>query len=217
MDIPEDIIAQNFKIDEERPATKIKYKALSALADDYPSGVVVDMLTHFDKKTVLKLLVLYGGKRLSLPSVQKIWVSYRNKIIVDNLDIRNDRVARVQLAQYFGVSEDTVRWVYNNAKQKKRYLSNTQVKNVIDTIYKKNVELFRKEMKGLFSDRYGIEYFSMHDDRQNPEDQYLLREAMDKMTEKCRADVEKHPIFIGRGYKVDYALKLIMEKIAENH
>jgi hypothetical protein len=201
----------------DRPADKLKHEALDALAEQFPSSTVADLLTHFDKDTVLKLMVLYGGSVVRLPQVKTIWTSYRNKIIVETLDTRNDKVTRAQLAEYFGISNIDVSTVYSKAKQTKKYLSNAQVKRIVETIYRKNVEKFHKEMKALFSNKYGVEYFSVHDDLQNPEDQYLIREAVDKLIERCRKDVKSHPVFIAREYKIDYALKLIMEKIEDNH
>jgi len=187
------------------------------VADEFPNSIVADMLTHFDKDTVLQILVLYGGRQLRIPKVDSIWSSYRNKQIMDTLNRRNDRVSRHQLAEYFGISESTVSDLFNKAKQRNKYLSNTQVRRVVDTIYRKYVEKFHKEMKALFSNKYGIEYFSFHDDLQDPEDQYLLREAHEKLKERCRKAVKKHRVFVGREYKVDYALKLIMDMIEENH
>ena len=203
--------------EDENPVDNLKYRALQALADEQPNSIVADMLTHFDKATVLQILVLYGGTRPRIPKVDQIWNQFRNQTIVDNLDVRNDRVTRHQLAEYFGILDNDVSMIYSKAKQKKKYLSNSQVRRVVETLYKKNVEAFHKDMKALFSNKYGVEYFSLHDKLQDPEDQYLLREAVDKLKERCRAGVMKHPIFIGREYKIDYALKLVMDKIEENH
>jgi len=184
--------------DDERPVDALKHKALDVLADEFPNSIVADLLTHFDKPTVLKLLVLYGGRQLSIPKTDSIWTSYRNKVIVDNLDVKNDRVARHQLAEYFGITDNDVSMVFSKAKQRKKYLSNKQVQYVVDTIYRKNVERFHKEMKALFSNKYGVEYFSLHDDLQDPEDQFLLREAVEKLKERCRKDIQKHRVFIAR-------------------
>ena len=203
--------------EDENPVDNLKYRALQALADEQPNSIVADMLTHFDKATVLQILVLYGGTRPRIPKVDQIWNQFRNQTIVDNLDVRNDRVTRHQLAEYFGILDNDVSMIYSKAKQKKKYLSNSQVRRVVETLYKKNVEAFHKDMKALFSNKYGVEYFSLHDKLQDPEDQYLLREAVDKLKERCRVGVMKHPIFIGREYKIDYALKLVMDKIEENH
>lgn len=199
------------------PAQKLKHEALDALADEYPNSIVADMLTHFNKDIVLQFLVLYGGRQMSLPKTDSIWVSYRNKVIVGTLDVKNDRVTRHQLAEYFGVLDSDVSKIYYQSKQRKKYLSNAQVQRVVDSIYRKNAEKFHKEMKDLFSNKYGVEYFSVHDELQDPEDQFLLKEALEKLKVRCRKELNAHRVFVGRMYKLDYALKLMMDKIKENH
>jgi len=44
-----------------------------------------------------------------------------------------------------------------------------------------------------------------------------LKEAKEKLIERCRKDIKNHPTFIGREHKLDYAIAKILQKIEENH
>jgi hypothetical protein len=192
-------------------------EGLQALGQQYPDAFVADMLTHFDDKVVLTFMTLYGGRILKVPSVDLIWKAYRNKVIIETLLVDNTVVVRQALSHHFGIAPATVRDVFYRHRSKVRKITNKTVLNIVETVYRKNVEIFHREMKKLFSDKYGIEYFSVHDSLQNPEDMYLLKEAKEKLIERCKEGIKKHPTFIGREYKIDFAIAKILQKIEESH
>jgi len=196
---------------------EILSEGLQALGQEYPDAFVADMLTHFDEKTVLEFMTLYNGRTLKVPTVDLIWKSYRNKVIIETLLVDNTIVVRQKLAEHFGLAVDTVRKVFYKHRSKVKKITNKTVLNIVETVYRKNVEIFHKEMKKMFSDKYGIEYFSVHDSLQNPEDMYLLAEAKERLIDKCKKDIKNHPTFIGREYKIEFALAKILQKIEDNH
>jgi len=196
---------------------EILSEGLQALGQEYPDAFVADMLTHFDENVVLKFMTLYNGRTLKVPNVDLIWKSYRNKVIIETLLVDNTIVVRQKLAEHFGISPVTVRDVFYKHRSKVKKITNKTVLNIVETVYRKNVEIFHRDMKNMFSDKYGIEYFSVHDTLQNPEDIYLLKEAKEKLAERCKKDIKNHPTFIGREYKIDYALAKILQKIEDEH
>jgi hypothetical protein len=202
---------------------EIVKEGLFAYISQFPNSIVGDLLTHFYTKKswkpqeiILQFLTLYGGRQLDIPKVDSIWRSYRDKVVIDTLLVKNTKVARQQLAEYFGVSSNLIYGICYRNKQQGVYLSNKSISKIVETVYRHNIEIFHKEMKKLFSEKYGIEYFSIHDERQNPEDQYLIKEALEKLKERCEKGIKQHSVFIGREYKIDYGIALIMKKIDEN-
>jgi len=194
-------------------------ESLSEVQSRYPDSIIADLLTHFDQDTVLKLMILYNGRTICFPKIDTMWKTFRNKIIVDALSILNNHTNVKQLAHYFGIPEYTIRNIYYSQRNRlpSMKLTSTTVGKIVETIYRKNVEKFNKDMRGLFTDKYGVGYFSVHDITQNPEDLFVLKDGVDKLKSKCILDVQKHPIFTGREYKIDEAVKLVLKKIAENH
>ena len=113
----------------------------------------------------------------------------------------------------------SVQVVYNvcyQAKQRHVYLSNSSIQKVVDTIYKKNKEQHLKETKKIFAGKYGIEYFSEHDVTQDPEDRYLIKEAIEKFEKKCIKELEDHSIFIARKHRLDYALSCMIKLLEDS-
>lgn len=192
---------------------KMLIDGLNDLGSKYPDSFVVDMLTNFSVDVVLKFMTLYSGRTLSVPKIDFIWKSYRNKIIIKTLLVENNKVIRLQLAEYFGISPNTVRGIFYKYRNNTIRITNESIIKVVETIFRKNSEKFNKRMKAIFSRKYGIEYFSFYDSLQNPEDIFLLKEARRKLVDDCKNDIKNHPIFIGREHKIKYANKKIVEKI----
>lgn len=202
---------------------EIVKEGLFAYISEFPNSIVGDLLSHFYTKEswapqeiILQLLTLYSGSQLTIPKVESIWRSYRDKVVVETLLIKNTQVSRQQLAAYFGVRADIIYNICFKARQKNVHLSDSAIDKMVETVYRKNKEILHKEMKKLFSEKYGIEYFSVHDDTQDPEDQYLIKEALEKFKERCTKDIRQHMMFIGREHRIDCALLKIIRKIEEN-
>lgn len=196
---------------------EILKQALESLANNYPNSVVADLMTHFEPSIVIELLTLYGGSQVKFPEIDTLWVSYRNQVITEQLVINNNKETRRQLAEYFGVPADKVTDIFSQYKRKTIRVSWSTVEKIIETVYRKNSEIFHREMKQLFSDKYGVEYFSLHELKQNPEDLYLVRESMQMMTTRCVDDLNKHPVLVDRPKYLERAVEKIIRLIEERH
>ena len=191
--------------------------AVDALSINHPNNVVADLVAHFDTETVIKLLTLYGGSQVLFPEIETLWKDYRNQVITEQLVINNGKETRRQLAEYFGISTDTVSKIFSEYKRKTIRVSWNTVEKIIETVYRKNSEIFHREMKQLFSDKYGVEYFSLHELKQNPEDLYLVREAMHMMTTRCVNDLNKHLVLVDRPKYLAQAVEKIIKLIEDRH
>jgi len=192
-------------------------EALEALSENLPNSIVADLVAHFESSVVIELLTLYGGRQVKFPKVDTLWTSYRNQVIVQELVINNSKENRRQLAEYFGISTDIVSKAFSRYKERTVRVSWNAVENIIEVIYRKNSEIFHREMKQLFSDKYGVDYFSLHELKQNPEDLYLVREAMQMFTTRCVDDLNKHPVLVDRPVYLARAVDRIIKLIEERH
>ncbi len=205
-------------MNEPKSKAELIKQALEALSEDYPNSIISDMLYHFPKDVVLQFLILYNGRRIIVPQVETIWKSYRNKIIFDTLVVNNSKVARQQLAEYFKVLESTVSKIFHReCNRLSPRLTQATLGKIAQVIYNKEVQNLHKDMKKLFGDKYNIQYFTLHDETQNPEDLFLLKEAIDRMQERCFKVLENHKLFIGREDRIPEAQQLIRFLITDNH
>lgn len=124
--------------------------ALTAAAKDFPNSVIADLMMYFPQDTVLKLITIFSGQRLRFPKIETIWSSYRNKTIKATLDIKNNRVARDQLALFFGISAEKVVRLYFYMKQREKKKPQVRTKTVVGTakrIYMMEQGALLKEFK----------------------------------------------------------------------
>ena len=192
-------------------------EGLQAYADKFPNSVVVDLIANFDKEMVLKFLILYGGRQISVPKVDGIWRNYRDQVIEQTLDVKNNRVVRKKLSEYFKVMPRVITDSYARSKYVAKRLSTDAIDRVIETVYRKNTEKLRKYLRGTFSTKYGVKYYSAHDVYQNPEDRYLIAEALKIMKADCVDEIKNHPIFKSGDNRVKYAVEKILKQIEDNN
>jgi len=192
-------------------------EGLQAYADKFPNSVVVDLIANFDKEIVLKFLIFYGGRQISFPKVDGIWRNYRDQVIEQTLDVKNNRAIRKQLSEYFKVTPSIITDSYARSKYIVKKLSTDAIDRVIETTYRKNTEKLRKYLRGTFSAKYGIKYYSAHDVYQNPEDRYLIDEALNIMKADCESEIRNHLIFKSGDDRIQYAVDKILKKIEDNN
>lgn len=122
--------------------------ALVAAAKDFPNSVIADLMMYFPQDTVLKLITIFSGQRLRFPKIETIWSSYRNKTIKTTLDIKNSRVARDQLALFFGISAEKVVRIYSYMKQRENKKPKIRTKTVEETAKR----IYMMEQSGLLNE-----------------------------------------------------------------
>ena len=67
----------------------VERKAVESFARQFPNSVIADLIMHFSKETVVKLIELYSGRQITLPTISSVWISHRNKMIKEELDKDN--------------------------------------------------------------------------------------------------------------------------------
>jgi len=123
------------------------HEALIAAAEDYPSSIIADLLTQFSMEDVVKFIVYFNGQVIRVPSVDKIWRGYRNRVIQTTLDSEDSATTRNRLAKYFGISIPYLALIYHKSKQKKRGLSKSVVNLSASRIYNTEMAKLLKEVQ----------------------------------------------------------------------
>lgn len=191
----------------------LKKKELVIFARDFPNSVIADMLTHFDKKTVVKLIEFYGGDQVSIPSIKTIWTNYRNRAIKDELDKMNSKEIKGRLAEKFGLSISNVSKIYYQVScrgiAKVKYRT---IKKIVDIILRKNLRIFWKSKKDIIINLERKNY-SIRNILDNPEILFLFEKERDALIEQCREDIKNHLVFSDREIEEDIAAKLLFFEI----
>lgn len=194
---------------------KIKKEALLAFVNDFPNSVVADLLMHFDKEVVVKLVEFYSGRQLTIPTVKTVWTSYRNRIIASTLKKEDTGVVRERLASNFGLTNQRLSEIYSHAKKTRiTRVKDRTITNIVDTIFKKNFKKYNREVKILVEVLEGGKP-SLHDVNQNPEVLFLIKEQRKILIEQCVEDLDNHLVFSDRVFLRQRAVSLCIRKIEE--
>ena len=189
---------------------KIKNKHVEAFIKDFPNSVVADMLLYFGEDFVVKFVELYSGMQIDIPTVKSIWTSYRNRVIVSELDNENSKRIRTKLADNFGIVTETVSVIYSKCKEKKvTRVRHRTVGRIADIIFRKNAKKYYKRVTEL---THGASSDSM----QNPEILYLIDEEKGILIKECMEDLNQHLVICDREEQRDKAMELILKKCDED-
>jgi hypothetical protein len=109
--------------------------AVAASAGENPKSVVGDLMMHFDATTVIKIIKVFSGRRINFPKIESIWTHYRNKVVVDTLNLKNTRQIREQLAGFFAISSDNVARIFSQSKVATVHVSDDRIKETNDNLY----------------------------------------------------------------------------------
>ena len=112
-------------------------EALIAVALEFPNSVVADFLLYFSPEVVMKLIEVFSGRTIRIPTVSAVWRSYRNKVIFDTLNIKNTRGVRQQLAFFFGIDKVRVSNLYATMLHKKRVVHPGTAISTIQSVMEK--------------------------------------------------------------------------------
>jgi hypothetical protein len=86
--------------------------ALESFSERSPNSVVGDLMMLFPDEVVLKILICFGGEKVSFPKVDRVWAAYRNRTISGYLSLKNDRATRHRVASHFGISPETAQKIF---------------------------------------------------------------------------------------------------------
>ena len=191
---------------------KEEQEAIEAFVKNYPNSFVADLLLYFDRKIVLQFIELYSGRRVNIPTIKNIWINYRNQKIKEALDKDGTRKNREIFAENFGLSIEHINVIYSEiSKRHAPKIKYRTIENLVDTIFRKNLRSFYKEMHNLS----GITGYSgqLHDSYQNPEFLCMLRQSKIEIIDRCVADIVNHLILSDREYYKELAVGLLLNKI----
>jgi len=127
-------------------STVVFKEALRVTADFHPDSVVADLLGHIPPRYVAKIVRIYSGQKLCIPSTDDIWRNYRDKVIRETLDTEDNKDVRRRLARFFSVSLSHVSAIYHREKRKHPRNSSAVAKRA----YKKGLKSACREMTELF-------------------------------------------------------------------
>jgi len=186
--------------------SRIKDEAIEAFVRDFPSSVITELLVHFDKKTVVEFINIYSGKVISIPSVNSIWISYRNRVIKEVLSKENSKAMRLMLAERFGLLPEDVSRIYSRCIR--RGITRVKIrslKRLVTIIIEKNYRKYQKELNKLDKDS------------NDPEILYIIKELQQEFIKHCLEDTREYLLFYGtlKQYQWGKAIKFLIEKIEE--
>jgi len=125
-------------------------EAVLLVAQEMPNSSIGDLLAVLPESCVLQLVESFSGTCIKIPKVETIWRVYRNRIIKDTLDQKDTMVVRQKLAEYFGITRDTVNQVYNWEKRHHSHLLPSHVGNSVERVVaSKHEEILKKFREAL--------------------------------------------------------------------
>jgi len=112
------------------------HKALESLAKASPNSVVGDLMMLFPDDMVIKIISSFSGEIVKIPKVETVWRTYRNTVVRETLDTKNDRPNRDRLAAYFGISTEHVSKIYREERAKHERTTRSTVRRSARVAYR---------------------------------------------------------------------------------
>jgi len=134
-------------------------EAVLLVAKEVPNSSIGDLLAVLPESCVLALVESFSGECIKIPKVETIWRVYRNRIIKDTLDQKDTIVIRQKLAEYFGISRDTVNQAYSWEKHRASRLQTRHVnKSIKRIVASKQEEILQKFRNALLLKRGRVKF-----------------------------------------------------------
>ena len=190
---------------------KIDEKVLEAFIIEFPRSPLIDLLITFDKDIVVKLIELFQGRQMRIPTIKTVWVSYRNKIIKEGIEEDDSQANKARLAQNFGITINRVNQIYARCLLRRPEIKEKPMKQVVGIIFRKNMRIYRKEVKKIL-ESYGGMYIES-DVMANPECQMMVKEERQALTDRCINDLNEYLIFHGKERQKERAFSMILERL----
>ena len=184
----------------------IKDEAIEAFVRDFPSSVITELLIHFDKKTVVDFISIYSGRVISIPSVNSIWISYRNRVIKEVLSKENSRARRLMLAERFGLLPEDVSRIYSRCiRRGVTRVKTRSLKRLVTIIVEKNYRKYQRELNKLDKDS------------NDPEILYVIKELQQEFVKRCLEDIREYLLFYGiiKENQWNRAIEFLIKKVEE--
>jgi len=128
-------------------------QALEALIVDYPNSVVASLMTHFSPEIVIDFIQIYSGQQISVPKVESVWKSYRNRVICETLSVKNDKNTREKLAVFFGISSSWVSMIYSDEKKKRRVVGSRTIQLAAKRVHMDEMRRTLKDAKDILFEK----------------------------------------------------------------
>lgn len=190
---------------------KIDKEALEAFIVEFPRSPLIDLLITFDKNTVVKLIELFQGRQMTIPTIKTVWVSYRNKIIKNEIERDDSQGNKARLAQRFGVTINRINQIYVRCLLRRSEIKERPISHAVDIIFRMNMRRHRKEIKSILESFGGT--FVETDTMANPECQMMIKEERKALTERCINDLYEYLIFHGKERQKEKAFNMILERL----
>lgn len=126
---------------------RIVHDALKSISTVFPNSVVGDLMMIFPDDVVMKFISAFSGLIIHVPKVETVWKTYRNAVIKETLDVKNDRVNRDRLAAYFGISAGQVSDIYSGMKRRGGRIHKETVKRTAQVIYRSKFDSMLKDAR----------------------------------------------------------------------
>ena len=190
---------------------KIDEKVLEAFIIEFPRSPLIDLLITFDKDVVVKLIELFQGRQMRIPTIKTVWVSYRNKIIKEGIEENDSQANKARLAQRFGITINRVNQIYARCLLRRPEIKEKPMKQVVGIIFRKNMRIYRKGVKDIL-ESYGGMYIES-DVMANPECQMMVKQERQALTDRCINDLNEYLIFHGKERQKERAFSMILERL----
>lgn len=190
---------------------KIDEKMLEAFIIEFPRSPLIDLLITFDRDVVVKLIELFQGRQMRIPMIRTIWVSYRNKIIKEEVDKDDSQGNKARLAQRFGITINRLNQIYAHCLLRRPEIKERPMRQVVDIIFRKNIRTYRKEVKRIL-ESYGGVYIET-DILANPECQMIIKQERQGLTNRCINDLYEYLVFHGKERQKEKAFSMVLERI----
>ena len=125
----------------------IVHKALESYSVAFPNSVIGDLMMMFPDDVVIKMIATFSGENVKFPHVESIWIYYRNAVVVETLNLKNDKPTRQRLAAYFGVSASYVARIYREERDRHPLHKRSAVRRTVRTAYRNLFDGMMKDAK----------------------------------------------------------------------
>ena len=133
-------------------------KALDLAASEFPA--LADLIEFFEPDIVMRMLTIFSGQTIIIPKFETVWSSFRNIIIKNELDKKNDKETRERMALRFDISMKEVSNIYHYMKHRKpkKQVSRARSKQFAGRLYRGTMPELIKEFREILVHKHRRRY-----------------------------------------------------------
>jgi len=180
-----------------------KFQAIKSFTSIHPNTILIDLMITFPSEIVTKFIELFGGEVIYVPSWKGIWSTYRNIIIIEALNLKNNKETRQWLAKNFGLPTWKISNIFSATKFRKKHLvTEKKINSILRRIFRQKqreiCHLFRHTDKiySIFKD--GDIGAILENEQLSVENRLFVQRVIKKAFEECKDEITNYLKYIKR-------------------